>query len=140
MQISAGHFWLAGFRKAPHSEIPQSFQRDTLEQTELQNIQLRSLALLLFFRSLSLAGCFYFSLLSYISLSVCLSFPLFLSHLSHFSVSFSVFLCMLCLETLLIVCNFRIVFLIRECSVIRQKTQTNETKHKLSAKKRHLFI
>lgn len=65
---------------------------------------------------LPFSRCFYFSLLSYISLSVCLSFPLFLSHLSHFSdfsVSFSVFLCILCLETLLIMCNFRIVFPIR---------------------------
>lgn len=78
--------FLAGWlQKAPHSEIPQSFQRDTLQQTELQNIQLRSLALL-FLLSPSLS----FSLVvssSHYSLSLSLFvYPLFLSHFSHFSV------------------------------------------------------
>lgn len=86
--------FLAGWlQKAPRSEIPQSFQRDTLQQTELQNIQLRSLALLFspFSLALFLPCCFFLSLLS-LSSSLFV-YPIFLSHFSHFSIVFSLSLC-----------------------------------------------
>lgn len=70
--------FLAGWlQKAPHSEIPQSFQRDTLEQTELENIQLRSLAPVPLF-----------SLVLFLPLITLLYLPLRLFILSLVSVSF----------------------------------------------------
>lgn len=93
--------FLAGWlQKAPHSEIPQSFQRDTLQQTELQNIQLRSLALLFYsFLTRTLSPLLFLPLITLsISLSVCF--------FSHFSViSLSAILCTVG-NCLLIVCNF----------------------------------